>query len=230
MPSLLYLIRTILLILSLLTPLHAWSQTGKPLLSAEIGAAIEAGGAEAAKKRMAEIYPAQKEDYEVDTQGLTALAIRYMQAGNHEAANAVMELLPVLLADMMASTPYGAQMQQMAAREQGEAARESVPVSAAIMPTAKPGPAVIPGDTNRGLVVDNAVVEADGTRLLFHTFPQRGDPNAGGDCPLNFYTTSLLPGLPNATAEPIAIDVCGFAGTHGRLLDNGDLLLEINRR
>jgi hypothetical protein len=153
------------------------------------------------------------------------LGMGYMQAGNHAAANAVMELLPALLADMMASSPYGAQMQQRAAGERQELPAEGELISAAAAPAATPGPAVVPGDTNRGVVVDNAVVTADGTRLLFHTLPQRGDPNSGSDCPLNFYAASLRPGLSAAVAVPLATEVCGFTGTSGRLLDNGDLLL-----
>ena len=35
------------------------------------------------------------------------------------------------------------------------------------------------GDSNKGALVDNAVVAVKQTRLLFHTFPRRGDPNSG---------------------------------------------------
>jgi len=84
---------------------------------------------------------------------------------------------------------------------------------------------LVPDDSNRGALVDNTVVAAGQTRLLFHTFPYRGDPNSGRDCPLNYYVATLRPGLPAPEVERLAGEVCGFTGTGGRLLDNGDLLL-----
>ena len=195
----------------------------KPLLSAEVHAAMEAGGPEAAKRRMAELYPAQKDNYQVDLQGFTQLGMNYMQAGDHAAAEAVLQMVPLLLGDVTAASPYTAQMQQMAEQERK---REEVPPPAvAGAESPPPGPALIPGDSNKGALVDNAVVAVEQTRLLFHTFPRRGDPNSGKDCPLNYYAATLRPGLPEPELEVLASGVCGFIGTGGRLLDNGDLLL-----
>jgi hypothetical protein len=92
---------------------------GKPSLSAEIGAVIEAEGIDAAKKRFADIYPASKDDYEVDIQGMMAVAQGYMQAGNMEAGMAVMEMMSTVSQDMASAAmnthyPQMAEMQQQA--------------------------------------------------------------------------------------------------------------------
>jgi hypothetical protein len=198
-------------------------QAAKPLLSEEIRAAMETGGPEAAKQRMAELYPARKDEYQVDMQGFTRLGMSYMQEGNHAAAEAVLEMVPLLLDTAMAASPYAAQMQQMAEQERRQ--EEAPPPAVTGAESPPPGPALIPGDSNKGALVDNAVVTAGHTRLLFHTFPRRGDPNSGKDCPLNYYAATLRPGLPQPELELLASEVCGFVGTGGRLLDNGDLLL-----
>lgn len=221
MPSVLRTGSAVLLSLALMYQVPVRAE--KPLLSAEIHAAMETGGPAAAKRRMAELYPAQKDNYQVDMQGFTQLGMSYMQAGDLAAAEAVLQMVPLLLDSAMAASPYTAQMQQMAEQERQ---RENAPSPAvAVAEAPLPGPALIPDDSNKGALVDNAVVAAGQTRLLFHTFPRRGDPNSGKDCPLNYYAATLLPGLPQPEIELLASGVCGFIGTGGRLLENGDLLL-----
>jgi hypothetical protein len=102
----------------------------KPPLSAEIGAVIEAEGIDAARQRFAEIYPARKDEYEIDMQGMMAVAQRSVQDGNMEVGMAVMEMLSVVSQDMAseamgAYNPQMAEMQQRAL-EQDVAEREQV--------------------------------------------------------------------------------------------------------
>ena len=102
----------------------------KPPLSAEIGAVIEAEGIDAARQRFAEIYPARKDEYEIDMQGMMAVAQRSVQDGNMEVGMAVMEMLSVVSQDMAseamgAYNPQMAEMQQRAL-EQEVAEREQV--------------------------------------------------------------------------------------------------------
>ena len=106
------------LLLAVLAATPALSQE-KPSLSAEIGSVIEAEGTDAAKQRFAEIYPADKADYEVDIQGMMALGQSYMQAGDMERGMAVMEMMSVISQDMASAAmgtynPRMAEMQQQA--------------------------------------------------------------------------------------------------------------------
>lgn len=80
-------------------------------------------------------------------------------------------------------------------------------------------------DSNSKLEVKNAVIKGNSTTLLFWTHPAPGDPAAGKPCPLNFYTVIMQPGLPAATAVPVAQNVCGNGLSTGRLLDNGDVAI-----
>jgi hypothetical protein len=80
-------------------------------------------------------------------------------------------------------------------------------------------------DANSRIVVENAMVEGNRTKLLLWTYPEVGDPQAGKPCALNFYTLLLQPGLPATEAVPAARAVCGTALARGRLLDGGDLLI-----
>jgi hypothetical protein len=92
---------------------------GKPSLSSEIGAVIEAEGIGTAKKRFADIYPASKDDYEVDIHDMMAVAQGYMQAGNMEAGMAVMEMMGTVTQDLASAAmnthnPQLAEMQRQA--------------------------------------------------------------------------------------------------------------------
>ena len=92
-------VTTCLLLAAVLATASALGQE-KSSLSGEIGAVIEAEGIDAAKQRFAEVYPAHKDDYEVDIQGMMALGQGYMQAGDMESGMAVMEMMSVISQDM----------------------------------------------------------------------------------------------------------------------------------
>lgn len=87
------------------------------------------------------------------------------------------------------------------------------------------GNTLIPTDSNTGLNIGNAVVDGDGTNLLFWTYPHPGDPGAGKECPLNFYTVSLAPGLPDAQAKTAATSVCGNSLSRASLLAGNEVLI-----
>jgi len=87
------------------------------------------------------------------------------------------------------------------------------------------GTTVIPPDSNTRITVENSVVDGDETTVFFYTSPYLGDPNSGKECPLNFYAVTLRPGLPEATAKPVATEVCSGILSKGGLLDNGDALI-----
>ena len=93
------------------------------------------------------------------------------------------------------------------------------------------GNTLIPGDTNSRIAVENAVVKGNETTVFFYTYPDRGDPNAGKSCPLNYYLARFKPDLPLTRADAVAKDVCG-AGLFqkSRLLDNGDALIIVRDR
>jgi hypothetical protein len=86
-----------------------------------------------------------------------------------------------------------------------------------------------PPDSNSRVVVGNAVVKDNQTTVLFWTYPYLGDPGSGKNCPLNYYTVTLRPGLPQAQAELVAANVCGNGLEGGLLLDNGDALIMATR-
>jgi hypothetical protein len=61
----------------------------KPQLTDELKVLIESEGVAAAQQHFSDVYPAQKETYNIDVQKLLAMAGEYMQVGNAEAAQAV---------------------------------------------------------------------------------------------------------------------------------------------
>jgi len=73
----------------------------KPLLSKEIAGVIESQGIAAAKQRFEEIFPAQKDAYEIDSQGLMELGMAFMQSGNMDAGTAVIEMTTTVNMAMM---------------------------------------------------------------------------------------------------------------------------------
>lgn len=95
---------TALLVTALFSP-STFSQ-GKPLISEELRAVISSDGPAAATERFNEIYPAQKDQYTIDTQGLTSLGMEYMQSGNTEAGMAVIAAA-TRVAQEMASQAMG---------------------------------------------------------------------------------------------------------------------------
>ena len=80
-------------------------------------------------------------------------------------------------------------------------------------------------DSNSRVVVENSVIRGGGTTLLFWTYPDMRDPGAGKPCPLNFYTLTLRPGLPAASPELAAGNVCGNGLSRAGLLSNGDVVI-----
>ena len=59
-------------------------------------------------------------------------------------------------------------------------------------------------DSNSRIVVENAIVNGNQTTILFWTWPDLGNPNSGKNCPLNFYSVTLKPGLPYADPAVLA--------------------------
>ena len=87
-----------------------------------------------------------------------------------------------------------------------------------------------PNDSNSRITVENAVVKADETTVFFLTSPDRGDPNMGKPCALNYYSAKLKRGLPTARIEKVATGVCGGLMQKSRLLDSGDALIIVRDR
>ena len=119
-----------ILVACLLSLVDSTIAEDKPSLSAEIGTVIEAEGIDAAKKRFADIYPAHKDDYEIDMQGMMAVSQGYMQAGDMEAGMAVMEMMSTVSQDMASAAmnthyPQMAEMQQQAVAAERAAAEQA---------------------------------------------------------------------------------------------------------
>lgn len=87
-----------------------------------------------------------------------------------------------------------------------------------------------PGDSNSRVTVENATVRGNETTVFFLTSPDRGDPNMGEPCALNYYSATLKPGLPSARIEKVATGVCGGLFQKSRLLENGDALIIVRDR
>ena len=88
--------------LSGITPAQAEE---KPLLSAKIQKVLDDEGAAAALSKFKELFPAQKDRFEVDLEGFGTLASSYAQAGEMEKMQAVIEMTTLLAQDA-----YGAAM------------------------------------------------------------------------------------------------------------------------
>lgn len=76
--------------------------SARPKLSAEVRRALAEGGAAAAERRFAEIYPSKKADYDLDVQHLLALGTERLQAGDTAGAQAVMKMWTAVLQDQQA--------------------------------------------------------------------------------------------------------------------------------
>ena len=88
----------------------------------------------------------------------------------------------------------------------------------------------VPADTNSWVVVENAIVDGNGTTVFFLTRPDIRDPEARNPCSLNYYSIRLQPGLPSASPAAVARGVCGGTAQKSRLLDNGDALIIVRDR
>lgn len=104
----------------------------KPLLSKDITDVIEAQGIAAAKQRFEEIFPSQKDAYDIDSQGLMEAGMAYMQSGNMDAGMAVIEMATTVNMAMVsgAMNTYSPEMVQMQAEmekaEQAERQQEAL--------------------------------------------------------------------------------------------------------
>jgi hypothetical protein len=76
----------------------------RPLLSQEIRTLLERDGIEAARNRFEAIFPAQKDKYEIDMQGMAEMGAEYMQAGDYQRAEAVMQMVGVITQNMAANS------------------------------------------------------------------------------------------------------------------------------
>lgn len=84
------------------------SQEAPPLLSTTIRETLDKDGIEAARKRFAEIWPEQSDAYRFDMEGLARLGGEYMQKGDFDRGQAVMEMVAAMTrASIEASLPEG---------------------------------------------------------------------------------------------------------------------------
>lgn len=99
------------------------SAQDKPLLSDVIRKAIDTQGVEAAKKHFAELDESQRDNYNIDVQGISELTNAYVQAGNMGAAGAVSEISAPFLQGMIIKSlnQYAPGLsEQMAEQQQAE--------------------------------------------------------------------------------------------------------------
>ncbi len=115
--------------------LQAQSAT-KPLLSEEIHRVLENEGTVAAERRFAEIFPDQRDEWEVDAEGLAVLATGYMQGGNMAAGQAVMTMLAAVTQHMVAGGGANLPATPSASAPRETASRAAAPSS----PSAGRGP------------------------------------------------------------------------------------------
>jgi len=103
------------------------------LLSAEIRAALDGGGLDAAQQKFNELYPAQQEQYRADYEGLAAIATEYMQAGEYETGQAV--------ADMAVAVVTGQVQGEMATQGMNPAMAEAMGTAETMEPAPDATPA-----------------------------------------------------------------------------------------
>ena len=121
----------------------------KELLSIEVGMVLKEEGLEAAQQRFEELYPAQQDRYEADAAGLFEVASGYMQAGDMETAQALMEMAATVVSG--ASAAYAESMYGDAAAMQAEATSTTAAEQGAEATTAEPAAAWDPGPTRSDL-------------------------------------------------------------------------------
>lgn len=93
------------------------------------------------------------------------------------------------------------------------------------LPAFAAGGVIVPGDSNSGMTVENAIVRGKETTIFFLTFPQRGDPDYGKACTFNYYTATLRAGLPSTAATSVGQGVCAGYFQKSRLLDDGTAVI-----
>lgn len=134
-------IATSLIFLTMMFTAQAVAQDSElPRLSEEIQRVLDQDGPEAAKQRFDEIFPAQKDKYEIDTQALVQIGSEYMNAGNYESGQAIMSMVAVITRDMIANSelPTGATESARAAQERSEREESRTTRSAARVPDRGP--------------------------------------------------------------------------------------------
>jgi len=126
-----------------LFPASAARAQDKPLLSAEIRKVLESDGIEAATKRFDEIYPEQKDAYEIDVKGLAELSTGYMQTGKMEAGMAVLQMTSRITQAMIqdANAGQSEQMRQFQERLDSEQATAETEPPPPVEETYDPGTA-----------------------------------------------------------------------------------------
>jgi hypothetical protein len=85
-------------------------------------------------------------------------------------------------------------------------------------------------DANSRITVENVIIDKDTTTIFFWTWPYLGDPGSGKDCPLNFYSVTLQPGLNSVQPTTVANQVCGGLLSKGGITRNGDALILVRDR
>jgi hypothetical protein len=121
----------------------------RALLSAEIRTVLEEEGLEAAQQRFEELYPAQQDQYEPDTTGLFEIASGYMQAGDMETGQALMEMATVVMSG--AAAAYTESMYGDMAALEAEATAAAVAEQEAEAATSEPAVAYDPGPSRTDL-------------------------------------------------------------------------------
>jgi hypothetical protein len=77
-------------------------QSEKPLLSHEIRSVLERDGAEAATERFKQLFPAEKDKFDVDQKGFGELVAESMQRADFGAGQAVMQMLNTIVEAQLA--------------------------------------------------------------------------------------------------------------------------------
>ena len=72
----------------------------KPLLSTAIKQAIDTDGVEAAKEQFTSMNQSDREQYEVDMEGISELTNSYVEDGNMEALMAISEITGIFMQDL----------------------------------------------------------------------------------------------------------------------------------
>jgi hypothetical protein len=97
----------------------------KPLLSEAIQNTIDSQGVEAAKEYFSSMDSSERQQYNVDMEGISELTNAYLEDGNMEALMAISEITGVFMQDAVAQSmeQYGAEidaMEEMAAQREAE--------------------------------------------------------------------------------------------------------------
>lgn len=139
---------SVLGLLCLVSSSHVAAQD-RDLLSVEVSAVLEEEGLDAAQQRFEELYPAQQDQYEPDTGGLFQIAAGYMQAGDMETAQALMEMAATVAAG--ASAAYSESVYGDMAGIQTEAASNAPAEQAGEKTAAEPALALDAGPSRTDL-------------------------------------------------------------------------------